>query len=427
MDFKEKEEGLEIFNEEKKPKRKGKAKWIALIVVLLLLTNIGSFFIGNSVPTMYISGMGLRRAQAEKSLEGVKDISKFKKLYDIRELIYGLYDGPIDDEVLLEGAIKGMASSLNDPYTVFMNKKEFSDLMEKNEGNYVGLGIQVGVKDDNIVVILPFEGSPAQKAGIMPGDIIQKVNGMDVKGSDLEKAVALMKGKEKVEVKLTIFREKKGTFDVSVKRDTIKMITVKGEMIDNSIGYMQISMFDENTSKEFSNKLKELEGKGMKGLILDLRENPGGLLTTSVEVASNFIEKGKLIVSTKDKYGKEEKYNSIGGAAQGMPLVVLIDGYTASASEIVSGALRDYNAAVLIGEKTFGKGIVQKILDLKDGTGFKVTVSKYYTPKGENIHKIGIAPNIEVKYPEDLRDKPYERSKDPQFNKALDTIKEKVK
>ncbi len=406
-------------------RKNGRGKWIVLVIVLILLTAVGSFYAGTvaafTIPRL--SGVNSNY----KGLEDYKNVEGFNKLFQIREALYKYYDGPIDDNVLVEGAIKGMTSSLNDPYTVFMNKKEFYDFSEKNEGEYVGLGIQVGVKDDKITVILPFEGSPADKAGILPGDVILKVNDTDVTGKDIDKAVSIMKGNDKVEVKLSLFRENKGNFDVAVKRDTIKLITVKGEMLDNNIGYISISMFDEHTTDNFNKTLKNLKSKGMKALILDLRDNPGGLLKSSVEISSNFIPKNKVIVSTIDKNKKEERLNSLGGNAQGLPLVVLINEYTASASEIVSGAIRDYKVGTLVGTKTFGKGVVQSVLSGSDGTALKVTISKYYTPNGENIHHTGIAPDIEVKYPDELREKIYKRSDDPQFNKALEVIKEKLK
>ncbi len=404
----------------KKNRRPSKTIWI--VIALLVITNVGTFFLGSAY-SYFVPRSVKSSPEFTKSMENIKDVDKFKKIFSIREMLYKLYDGPMEDKELLDGALKGMTASLKDPYTVFLDEKDFADLMEKNEGAYVGLGIQVGVKENKIVVISVFEGSPAEKSGIVSGDIIQKVNGEELSGADMEKAVSMMKGKEKTEVPITIYREGKGAFDVSVKRDTINMVTVKGEMLDNSIAYIQISMFDEHTGDEFNKKLGELKAKGAKSLVMDLRSNPGGLLNECVKVASNFIDKDKVIVSTKDKYGEEEKYNSTGGSYIGMPLVVLTDEGTASASEIVAGAIRDYEAGTLVGEKTFGKGIVQRVLDLKDGTGLKVTVSKYYTPNGENIHKIGISPNVEVKISDEIKQKPYERGTDPQFKKALEILK----
>ncbi|WP_138203493.1 S41 family peptidase [Haloimpatiens lingqiaonensis] len=392
-----------------------KKKWISVTAALLIVTNLFTGFIFS-----------------RKNNVVVKDdtVATFNKLFLVRDRLYKYYDGAIDDEVLVEGAIKGMTAALKDPYTVFMNKKEFEEFNSQIEGSYVGIGIQVGVKDNKIVIISAFDNSPAKKAGIVSGDIIEKVNGVSVNGEQLEKAVSMMKGKVGREIQLTLFREKKGEFSLNLKAEKIEFQTVKGEVLEGGIGYIEISMFDENTSKDFNKKLKELKSKGMKSIILDLRGNPGGSLKTCVEVASNFVPKKSTIVSTVDKNKKKIEYTSEGGEAIGMPLVVLTDGGTASASEIVSGAVKDYKLGTLIGEKTFGKGVVQTMLDTKDGTALKVTIAKYYTPSGKNIHKIGINPDIEVKYSEELKEETaksgYNRSKDPQFQKALEIIKEKM-
>jgi carboxyl-terminal processing protease len=198
-------------------------------------------------------------------------------------------------------------------------------------------------------------------------------------------------------------------------------------MLENNIGYINVSMFDDNTAKNFSDKLKELKDKGMKVLIVDLRGNPGGLLDQCVDMVSNFVPKGKVIVSTIDKYNNKKEYNSKGGNYANIPMVVLTNEGTASASEIFSGAVRDYKIGTLVGTKTFGKGVVQTIIDTGNGTALKVTISKYYTPNGENIHHIGIKPDVEVAYPDELLKKAYDRSVDPQFTKALQLAREKVK
>lgn len=394
-----------------------KRKWLLGTIGLLIVTNIVTFAVSSRI------SLSLPNGKVIIGRQQYNDILQFQKLFYVKDILYNYYDGKIDDNVLVEGAIKGMTDSLNDPYTVFMNAKEYEDFSTQTEGSYVGLGIQVGVKDDRIVVIAPFDNSPAKKAGILTGDIIEKVNGIDVSGKELERAVSMMRGEENTSVNVTIFREGKGDIDYDIKRQKIDLVTVKGEMLKDNIGYIQISMFDEHTSKAFSDKIKELDKKGMKSLIIDLRGNPGGLLDECIDVVSNFLPKGKQIVSTIDKYNNEKKYESKGGDFIGLPLAVLTDGGTASASEIVSGAVRDYNIGTLIGTKTFGKGVVQTILDTEDGTALKVTISKYYTPNGENIHGIGIKPDIEIEYPEELREKPYTRSGDTQLNKAIEVIK----
>lgn len=389
---------------------------MAIVLVTNILTYYGTKRLSLVLPNGKIIGA-----------QQYSDASKFQKLFDVRNLLYKLYDGNIDDNTLVEGAIKGMAASLNDPYTVFMNQKEYENFSSQTEGSYSGVGIQIEVKDNNIVVLSTFEGSPAKKAGVLPGDIIEKVNDTDVNGKEYDKAVTMMKGAKGTDVSITVLRNSKDTHTYKMKRDTIALETVSGEMLAGNIAYIKLSMFDENTGKNFNKKLTELQSQGAKGLILDLRQNPGGLLTTCVEVASNFIPKDKVIVSTIDKNNNKQEYVSKGGSAIGLPLVVLTDGNTASASEIVSGAVRDYKIGTLVGEKTFGKGVVQTLVDTGDGTALKVTMAKYYTPNGENIQKKGIQPDITVKYPENLLSQPYNRSTDPQFNKALETIKGKLK
>jgi carboxyl-terminal processing protease len=403
-----------------------KVKNIALIIVLVLVTNVITLFVSNQISIRTPNGKVLIGREA------YNEISKFQKLFLVRNKLYEYYDGKISDDVLVEGAIKGMTNSLEDPYTVFMNKKEFLDFNSQTEGAYTGLGLQVGVKEDNIVVIAPFDASPAKKAGVLSGDIIEKVNGTEVSGKELEKAVSMMKGKENESVTLTLNRKGKGSFEVSMKRAKIDLITVKGEMLESNVGYIQLTMFDEHTAANFKKKLSELQSKGMKSLIVDLRGNPGGLLDQCVDVTSNFVPEGKVITYTIDKDKKRKDYNSQGGLAIGMPLTVLTDEGSASASEIFSGAIRDYKVGTLVGEKTFGKGVVQTMLyrnadGFDDGTALKVTISKYYTPVGENIHHIGIKPEINVVYPQELKEKNYDRKLDPQFKKALEIAKGKIK
>ncbi|HII4499588.1 TPA: S41 family peptidase [Clostridium perfringens] len=410
-------------------KKKKGFRALAMGVALTLIIGV-SVYAGNRLTAFGILPITSVSA-VQSSLEKVNDTENFKKVLEIREMLYRWYDGEIDDSKLAEGAIKGMVSSLGDQYTYYMNGKEFSDFKEKSQGNYMGIGIQVAAKDGKIVVISPIQGGPAEKAGIKTGDVILKVNGEQVSGNELDKAVSMMKGTTKENIKLTLYREGKGEFNVDVMRDVIKTVNVKSEMIDGDIGYIEVLAFDEGTAKDFETQLKALEDKGMKGLILDLRGNPGGFMKECVDLVSNFVPKDKVIVSTIDKYGNKEESVSKGGIAQGMPLVVLIDGGTASASEIVAGAIRDYDLGTLVGTTSFGKGIVQVVLDKigqeKDGTALKVTISKYYTPNGENIHKKGIGPDVTVEYPKELKEKTYSRSTDPQFEKALEIIQEKIK
>ena len=400
---------------------------VVISTAMLLVIGTGCIFIGNYLAT---KGVLLTTASQNVSseLKQMKDIDKYSALFQVREALISKFDGEIDDNILLEGAIKGMTSSLEDPYTVFMNKDEFSKFMEQTTGSFMGIGVQVGVKNDQITIISPIEGSPAAAAGLQSGDIIQKVNDIELNGTEIDKAISMISGKEKAEVKLTIARSGDTPFDVKVMRDVIKVESMKGEMINSSVGYIQLTSFmDENITDDFKNKINELKNSGMKGLILDLRGNPGGLLSQAVGVASQFIPQGKIITYTIDKYNNKAESPSIGGIAEEFPLVLLVDGGSASASEVVTGALRDYKAASIIGTTTFGKGIVQQPIRFSnDIGGLKVTVSKYYTPNGENIHKKGISPDYEVEIPKDLFKEKYNRDIDPQFNKALEVITEKL-
>ncbi|WP_125154006.1 S41 family peptidase [Clostridium rectalis] len=398
----------------------GKKKWIGITICIVLITNMLTFFGSNLI------SLSVPNGKVIVSKQDYNRLLDFSKMFQIRDVLYKSYDGKIDDAALEEGAIKGMTAALNDPYTVFMNKEEFGEFNSQTEGNYSGVGLQIQVKDNKIVVVDVFENSPAKNAGIIPKDIVEKVNGTTVTGKDSEKAVTMMKGQEGTEVTVTFFREGKGSFDTILKRSKIDMVTVKGEMIDSNVAYIQVSMFDENTSKNFKKKLDSLKTEGMKGLIVDLRGNPGGVLDECVKMASNFIPKGKVVVSTIDKYKSEKKYKSKGGDFIGLPLVILTNEGSASASEVFSGALRDYKSATLVGEKTFGKGVVQTLFDTGSGTALKVTISKYYTPNGENIHGIGIKPDVAIEYPKELLKLPYNRSTDPQFIKALGVIRENI-
>lgn len=399
-----------------------------LIVMIIIISDLAFFYLGSKFALTDMGLKGLKPEVAE-DLKSIEDTKKYDLLFEVRNTILSKYDGEIDDEKLLQGAIKGMTASLQDPYTVFMNAEEYKAFVEQSEGHFVGIGAQLGIKDEKVTVVAPIEGSPADKAGLKAGDVIIKVDDFVLEEANLEKTIALIKGEEGTEVNLTVQREgEENPIDVKITRGIVSMISVKGEMIDEEVGYIQIASFDENVAKDFENKIVELQGLGMKGLILDLRGNPGGFLGESVKVASQFVPKGETITYTIDKYDKKIESKSLGGIAIGMPLVVLIDGGSASASEVVTGALRDYEVATTVGLNSFGKGVVQQLIEFNDGLGgLKVTTSKYYTPNGENIHKIGIKPDIEVKIPEELIDGPYDRKEDPQFIKGLEVVKEKLK
>lgn len=420
---------MENYNREEKEDRKDKFKWlkIAAIAVLFVGTGIGMFYGGNIAATKGFILTGVPE-KAVEDLGKISDADKYSDLFELRSLLMAKYDGDIDDTVLLEGAMKGMASALGDPYTVYMNSDEYIDFVESNN-NFYGIGAQIGVRDGKVVIIAPIEGSPAEKAGIKAGDVILQVDDYEVTDANSEEVVSRVRGEEGASVKLIIKRGEE-TLQFEVVREEIQSESVKGEILEGNIGYIQITTFsDEDVSVKFTEKLNELKENGMEKLILDLRGNPGGYLDKCVEIASNFIPEGEMITYTIDKYDNKQISLSQGGDAIGMPLVVLVDGGSASASEVVTGALKDNNVATVIGTTTFGKGIVQQLIPFVESDGdtgaIKVTTSKYYCPNGENIHGKGIEPDITVELSEEVLSQEYSRDIDTQFQKALEVIRQK--
>ena len=407
--------------------RRSSKNSIVLTASLMIFLSIVSLLAGNYMATKGV--FLIKTSESVKSTASqLNDASKYSALFTVRDTLIEKYDGEIDDDELLEGAIKGMTNSLNDPYTVFMNNDEFEKLMKQTSGSMTGIGVNVTSLDNKIVIISPIKDSPAEKAGIENNDVIEKINDVAYTGDQLNDAISVISNSAGTDIKLTISREGSEPFDVNVTPQEVKLSVIEGEMLDSSMGYIRIKSFmNENTSEDFKNMIEQLEGQGMKGLIVDLRENPGGLLTEAVGVASQFIPKDKIITYTIDKYDNKNESLSLGGVAEGMPLVVLVNEDSASASEVVTGALRDYNVATIVGNTTFGKGIVQQSIRFNNGIGgLKVTISKYYTPNGENIHKIGIVPDIEVSTDNKLDSEKYDRSTDEQLKTAIEELNKKI-
>ena len=415
---------MDQINGQKNNNKRKIIKRIIKITVSLLVIAI-SFTAGNIVSGYghnINTHIGLSSSQASNA-----EVRQFATLFEVKHELEKNYDGDIDQDKLVEGAVKGMTASLQDPYTLYMTLDEYNKYMDSNSGEFMGIGVYIESKDNKVVVTSTIPGGPAEKAGIIAGDVIYSANGETLAG-DTQKAVSIITGPEKATIKLVIIRNDSQEIDLDVDRDKVKSVSVASDMVNDKVGYIALSNFDLNVSKDFTSKLQELKDKGMKGLIIDLRNNGGGYLNEAVNIASQFIPKGDTITYTIDKYNKKAVMQSVGGIEEKMPVVILTNGNTASASEVVTGALKDYNIAQSVGTTTFGKGIVQLPYELpnKDG-GLKVTVSKYYTPNGNNIHKIGIAPDYEVKLTEDqAKMNPYDRNKDPQFLKALEVIQNKT-
>ena len=350
-----------------------------------------------------------------------------EKIGQIEEVINQNYLNEVDEEEIEAGIYKGMISGLGDPYAAYYTQDELKALRESTSGAYQGIGAKLSQDPDSgaIQVVTCFEGTPAQKAGLLPGDILYTVNGTEVTGKDLTDVVSMIKTAEGDQVHIQVARDgEKDYLDFDVERSEVSVPTVAYKMMDNKIGYVAISEFDEVTAKQFQDALADLDEQGMDKLIIDLRNNLGGLLDTCCEMLRQILPEGR-IVYTEDKDGNQEEYNCDGAHAFKKPLVVLVNGYSASAAEIFSGAVKDYGIGTLVGTKTFGKGIVQRIVGLQDGTAVKLTISKYFTPNGTDIHQKGIEPDVTVELDESLKNKvTITEEEDNQLQKAISILQE---
>ena len=331
---------------------------------------------------------------------------------------YYLYD--YDEEDLKNGIYKGLMAGLADPYSTYYTADEYTSMMESSTGRYYGIGVQVSqnINTGIITISKVFKNSPAMESGLQAGDMVMKVAGTEVTGMDLNLVVTKIKGEEGEAVNIEVFREGTGeTLSLDVERRQVEITTIEYEMKEDRIGYIAFSDFEDVSYDQMMAAISTLEGMGMQGLILDLRGNPGGLLTSAVDIADAFLPEG-LIVYTEDKYGNRDEYTSDEEHQFNKPLVVLIDGNSASASEVLAGAIKDYGAGTLVGTTSYGKGIVQSLIPLKDKTALKITVADYYTPNGNNIHGIGIEP--------DVVGERGEGDTDAQLDKALEVMREKL-
>lgn len=395
-----------------------KKKAIIGALLIFILTSVFNFTVGNFITSPLGFGYALSKNRNEQ----------YEKFFALKDYLQKNYYKELNEEQLIEGAIKGMFDSIGDPYTQYMDVKEFGDLMTTTQGSYGGIGVIVTPGEDGYVtVVSPIEDTPGERAGLIPGDKIISVNGEAISGDRLDYAVSLMKGEPGTDVKLSILREGKAeTFDVILKREEIRLKTVKSEVIENNIGYIRISMFDEQTAEDFKAHLGELKKKNIKGLVLDLRNNPGGLLDQCVEIADEILGE-QVIVYTEDRGGNRNIEKSDKKQLE-IPLTVLVNKGSASASEILSGAIKDGNKGTIIGTTTFGKGLVQQVKPLADGTGFKFTISEYFTPNGTNIHGTGVEPDIVVELPgEDGSETTVDIQKDTQLEKAIEVLRSKIK
>lgn len=424
----EQQEVLVQIKENKREKTLLKRNWFAggmiagLVVAILICCVV---YLVQMRSGRNVRVMGAKASQTDATESAVNALS-LQKLGIIEDTINEYYLGEISKEDLETGLYRGIVEATGDPYSEYYTADELKELQESTSGIYYGIGAYVGLDPETQYCKLTgiIEGTPAEEAGLKAEDILVKVDGTDTFGMTTTEVVALIKGEENTEVMLTISRVgEKDFLEIPVTRRRVEAPTVTYEMLDNGIANIVITQFEEVTSEQFEEKLAQARADGMKGLIIDLRGNPGGTLTSVVEIARMILPEG-LIVYMEDKNGEREEYASNGEHQLEVPLVVLINENSASAAEILAGAVKDYGIGTLVGTTTFGKGIVQKVFGVTDGSGLKLTISHYYTPKGNDIHEVGVSPDEELEL--DV-EKYVEDGTDNQLDRAIEILSGEIK
>lgn len=400
-------------------KKRFKAYKIIMLVVLVafitfLITSICmyQYFTNNSFGKQLV-------VSSENNGEITSELSKYRALIDKYFL------GEVDEEKLKEGAIKGYIEGLDDPYTEYISKEDMEDYLADATGNFVGIGIYMvqDTETNKIMVLAPIKGSPAEKAGILPGDLIVSVDGVTYTAEEMTVASSKIKGEVGTAVKIEILRGNE-TLNIELTRENIKVNPVEGKKLENNIGYIEFSSFDDGTAEEFKTKFEELQGQGIKSLIIDLRNNGGGIVDEALKIADYILEKDDVILYEVDKNEKETVEKSKNDPIINMPIIILTNENTASSSEILAGALKDHGKAKIVGTKTYGKGVIQQLLTLPDGSGLKITSEEYLTPNKTKINEIGIEPNEEVKLPDSVKNVlTVEEKDDTQLQKAIEMAK----
>lgn len=386
----------------------------ALTTCLLTIIVIFAFVIKGESIGKYVF--------VQDSKEGEEISSELKKY---KTIVDQYFLGDADENKMKEGAIKGYIEGLDDPYTEYLPKKEMKEFMEDTKGNFVGIGIYMTSDKtvDLIKVLSTMKDSPAEKAGIKAGDYIKTVNGEKYTAADLTTISSKIKGEEGTKVKLEILRDNE-TLEFEVVREKIDVKQVDGKVLQNNIGYIDIASFDESTANEFKEKFEELQKQNIKGLIIDLRNNGGGIVSEALKIADFIADKDSVLLYEVDKNNKEEVKKASTDPIINMPVIILTNGNTASASEILAGALKDLGKAKIVGTKTYGKGVIQEILTLTDGSGLKITTEEYKTPNKTKIHKVGIEPDEKVELPEKLKNNVIVNEEDDvQLQKAIEMLK----
>ncbi len=411
-----------VANQMKKARKKGIVQGLLLALIIVVI-SVAVVMVSTAVVTLsngsfYAKVFGGR-------LSSVLDRNSIKKIDNLYSLIENTYLENVDKEALREGMYRGMLESLDDPYSVYYDKEEFAEMMEGTSGTFEGIGAYLTQDPEtkDIIVVKPIKDSPADHAGMKADDLIVEVDGEDVTGQDLNIVVSKLRGPKGTEVTVGVRRaSEKDIIRFDIVRAEVNAVSVDYKMLDGKIGYIEISEFADATADQFEEAYDDLEDQGMEKLIIDLRSNGGGYVDIAVKIADRLVKEG-VIVSVKEKHGLSYKYEDAGDENyMKVPCVLLVDGNTASASEILTGALKDHDLVTIIGTQTFGKGITQIITPLDDGSGVKITNSRYYTPDGENIHGVGIKPDIEVEWDSDAYKKD---GTDNQLDAAVEYLNKK--
>ncbi|MFD2214393.1 S41 family peptidase [Metabacillus endolithicus] len=350
------------------------------------------------VTAIITAGITYNVVQPRESVSSNPD-DPFSKLRSTYDILQSNYYKDVDTTKLVEGAIKGMVDSLEDPYSVYMDVEEAKSFSENISSSFEGIGAEIQESNGSIMIVSPIKGSPAEEVGLKPKDVILKVNDESVEGLSVNEAVLKIRGEKGTKVNLLVQRAGVGELTFTITRDTIPLETVYYEVIEDNIGKIQITKFSETTGEELSNALKELQSKNVKGLVLDLRQNPGGLMDQALLMSDLFVDKGEIILQVEDRTGAKEVYKAENNKVVNLPVTVIIDGGTASAGEIMAAALHQSAGIPLVGEKTFGKGTVQTAKAFDDTSSVKYTTAKWLTPDGSWIHEKGIEPTVKVELP----------------------------
>ncbi len=365
------------------------------------------------------------RKKSDSDSSPIYDKEVEDKVEEINGYIDAYFYFETDENLQEEAIYDGILAGLDDPYSVYYTEEEFADLMEENSGEYVGVGAVVTQgADKSVTIVRPIPGSPAEEAGLMAEDIVVQVGDVEIVDQDLSTVVDMIRGEEGTTIYIKVYRPSINDYiEFDVTRRVVENVTVYAEILEDNIGYIQVQQFYENTDEEFIEAIKDMQSKDVKGIIVDVRDNPGGLLTSVVNMCDFIMDEGPIL-TTKDKTGRVVKqYDSTADESLDIPMVVLVNGNSASASEIFAGALKDTGKAELVGTTTFGKGIVQSVLPLSDGTAIKLTVAKYFTPAGHDIHEAGIEPDYVVELPDGMESAVnVKREEDVQLDKAIDII-----